>query len=74
MGALILMQMATPSLRFPLHAGGTEWARGLVPLAKLGGTYGGGQFVNSGRAGRYSQESATACRIVRLCNGCDYSN
>jgi hypothetical protein len=29
--------MATPSLRFPLRAGGTEWARGLVPLAKRGG-------------------------------------
>jgi hypothetical protein len=25
-----------PSLRFPLHAGGTEGARGLVPLAKRG--------------------------------------
>ena len=28
--------MATPSLRFPLPAGGTERARGLVPLAQRG--------------------------------------
>ena len=29
-------QLKTPSLRFPLPAGGTEQARGLVPLAKRG--------------------------------------
>jgi len=28
----------TPSLRFPLQAGGTEWACGAVPLAKRRGT------------------------------------
>ena len=32
----------TPSIRFPLPAGGTEWARGLVPLAKRGEPKGGG--------------------------------
>jgi len=32
----------TPSLRFPLPAGGTERARGAVPLAKRGEPAGGG--------------------------------
>ena len=32
----------TPSCRFPLRAGGTEWARGWVPLAKRGEPQGGG--------------------------------
>ena len=40
--------MATPSLRFPLPAGGTERARGLVPLAKRGEPKGGGALMNSG--------------------------
>jgi len=34
----------TPSLRFPLPAGGTEQARGLVPLAKRGEPKGGGHL------------------------------
>jgi len=38
------------SLRFPLPAGGTERARGLVPLAKRGEPKGGGQLMNFGRA------------------------
>ena len=32
----------TPSVRFPLQAGGTERARGLVPLAKRGNLKEGG--------------------------------
>jgi hypothetical protein len=39
-----------PSLRFLLHAGGTAWTRGSVPLAKRGEPKGGGQFINSERA------------------------
>jgi hypothetical protein len=31
-------QLMTPSFRFPLRAGGTEWVRSAVPLAKQGGT------------------------------------
>ena len=39
-------QLMTPSFRFPLRAGGTEWVRSAVPLAKQGGPYGGGQLMN----------------------------
>jgi hypothetical protein len=35
-------QLKTPSLRFPLQAGGTAWTRGSVPLAKRGEPKGGG--------------------------------
>ncbi len=55
--------MATPSLRFPLPAGGTERARGSVPLAKQGQPslhavflvkrgepHGGGELMTSERA------------------------
>ena len=37
-------EIETPSLRFPLPAGGTEQARGLVPLAKRGDPKGGGHL------------------------------
>ena len=40
----------TPSLRFPLLAGGTEPVPCAVPLAKRGEPKGGGQFINSERA------------------------
>ena len=43
-------QLMTPSLRFPLRAGGTAWARGLVPPREAGGTCRRGQFMNFGRA------------------------
>ncbi len=43
-------QLMTPSFRFPLLAGGTEWARGAVPLAKRGEPAGGGQLMNFGHA------------------------
>ena len=55
--------LATPSLRFPLRAGGTERARGSVPLAKQGQPslhavflvkrgepHGGGELMTSERA------------------------
>jgi hypothetical protein len=35
----------TPSLRFPLPAGGTELAHGMVPLAKRGEPYGWGNTL-----------------------------
>ena len=40
-------QLFTPSVRFPLPAGGTAWTRGSVPLAKRGEPAGGGHFINS---------------------------
>jgi len=43
-------QLKTPSLRFPLRAGGTACTRGAVPLAKRGEPKGGGQLMNSDRA------------------------
>jgi hypothetical protein len=59
----IASAVATPSLRFPLLAGGTERARGwvplakreqsyphTVPLAKRGEPHGGGRLVNPERA------------------------
>jgi hypothetical protein len=59
----ITSAVATPSLRFPLRAGGTERARGwvplakreqpyphTVPLAKRGEPHGGGRLVNPERA------------------------
>jgi len=39
--------LMTPSLRFPLPAGGTERARGLVPLAKRGEPKGGGVQIQT---------------------------
>jgi hypothetical protein len=55
----------TPSLRFPLLAGGTEWG---VPLAERGEPKGGGQFVNFERAVIAPSEITTswACRIPPL--------
>jgi len=40
----------TPSFRFPLLAGGTEWARDAVLLAKRGEPAGGGQLMHFGHA------------------------
>jgi hypothetical protein len=37
-------QLTTPSVRFPLRAGGTERVRGSVSLAKRGEPKGGGQM------------------------------
>jgi len=37
-------RLKTPSIRFPLRAGGTEWARGAVLLTKRGEPAGGGQL------------------------------
>jgi hypothetical protein len=37
-------RLKTPSLRFPLRAGGTERTHGSVPLAKRGEPAGGGQL------------------------------
>ncbi len=39
-------QLMTPSFRFPLLAGGTEWVRSAVPLAKRGEPAGGGQLMH----------------------------
>ena len=58
----------TPSLRFPLQAGGTEPRTHSVPLAERGEPKGGGQFVNFERAVIAPSEITTswACRIPPL--------